>query len=293
MTDFSGILDLTFAVLRCSSPLVFAALAGLYSERSGVIQISLEGFMLAGAFSAASFASLLGSGAHGMILASVTGLFCAVFYGFLVITLKVDQIIAGTVINMLAWGGIPIISKGVFGSSASTPVLDIAERLPSWFPVIFALTIALLTVSLFKRTALGLWLSFAGEKPEALKSVGVSVVRLRWFAVCISGVLAAIGGAALSVSLSSSYTRNMTAGRGFMALAALILGKWRPKETLLACLFFGASDVLQMRLQGVSLPVLGVIPNQLIQVLPYAFTLFLLTGIVGRSQAPAKLGQPL
>jgi simple sugar transport system permease protein len=292
MSDFFNFLDLMVSVLRCSSPLLLAALAGLYSERSGVIQISLEGFMLAGAFSAASFASFIGSGAYGMVFASLVGLVCALCYGLLVIGLKVDQIIAGTVINMLAWGGIPIISKVVFGSSASTPALDISVRLPSWFPIVLALIAFALTTFLFRRTALGLWLTFAGENPGALQSVGVSVFRIRWFAVCTSGVLAALGGAALSVCLSSSYTRNMTAGRGFMALAALILGKWRPVEAFFACLLFGASDVLQMRLQGASLPIFGALPNQLVQVLPYALTLLLLTGMIGRSSAPAKLGQP-
>jgi simple sugar transport system permease protein len=206
--------------------------------------------------------------------------------------LKVDQIIAGTVINMLAWGGIPIISKVLFGSSAATPVLDIGVRLPSWFPIVLAVAVFASTAFLFRRTALGLWLTFAGENPGALQSVGVSVFRIRWFAVCTSGVLAALGGATLSVCLSSSYTRNMTAGRGFMALAALILGKWRPVEAFFACLLFGASDVLQMRLQSASLPIFGYLPNQLVQVLPYAITLLLLTGIAGRSSAPAKLGQP-
>jgi simple sugar transport system permease protein len=228
-----------------------------------------------------------------MIVAGFVGLCCAVFYGVLVISLKVDQIISGTVVNMLAWGGIPIISKGVFGSSASTPVLDISERLPSWVPIFLALVMVSFTVFLFRRTALGLWLTFAGEKPAALQSVGVSVIRLRWLAVCTSGVLAALGGAALSVSLSSSYTRNMTAGRGFMALAALILGKWRPLETFFACLLFGASDVLQMRLQGVALPGVGILPNQLVQIFPYAMTLILITGIIGRSRAPTKLGEPI
>ncbi len=293
MNEFSAFLDLLLSVLRFSAPLLLAALAGLYSERSGVIQISLEGFMLAGAFSAASFASLVGSGAYGLVFAILVGLLCALFYGFLVIGLRVDQIIAGTVINMLAWGGIPVISKAVFGSSASTPSLDISVRLPSWFPIVLALGAIVFTTFLVRRTALGLWLTFAGENPDALQSVGVSVFRIRWFAVCASGVLAAMGGAALSVCLSSSYTRNMTAGRGFMALAALILGKWRPIETVFACLLFGASDVLQMRLQGASLPIFGALPNQLVQVLPYALTLFLLTGIIGRSSAPAKLGQPL
>jgi general nucleoside transport system permease protein len=290
--DLSNSAELLLSVLRFSAPLILAAMAGLYSERSGVIQISLEGFMLFGAFSAATVAHFSGHGFLGLGAALLFGLVAGAFYGFLVIHLKADQIVSGTIINMLAWGGIPVISKSLFDSTASTPALDLSQRLPSWIPIILAVTIVLLTFGLLRKTPFGLWLTVAGENPEALSAVGINPRHVRWFAVMVSGAIAGLGGAVLSVCLSSSYSRNMTAGRGFMALAALILGKWKPIPALIGCLLFGVCELLQLKLQGVVWPYIGEVPVQIVQITPYVLTLLLLAGVVGESRAPSKLGTP-
>jgi simple sugar transport system permease protein len=255
-----------------------------------VIQIALEGFMLFGAFTAATVAHFTGNGFAGLGAAAAFGVVAGSIYGFLVIKLKADQIVAGTVVNMLAWGGIPVVCKSLFDSTSTTPALDLTARLPSWIPIVLATITVALTFGLIKKTAFGLWLTMAGEKPEALRSVGVSPMLVRWAAVMTAGALAGLGGSVLSVCLSSSYTRNMTAGRGFMALAALILGKWRPIPAFLGCLLFGVCEVLQLKLQGVELPAIGAVPVQIVQIIPYLLTLLLLAGVVGESRAPAKLG---
>jgi ABC-type uncharacterized transport system permease subunit len=283
--------DLLLSVGRFAAPLILAAMAGLYSERSGIIQIALEGFMLIGAFAAATAAYLTGQGSVGMLAAIACGVFAGTIYGGLTIRLKADQIVAGTVINMLAWGGIPVISKIIFDSTAGTPALPMEARLGDWMPIVFGVTAVGLTWGLLTKTAFGLWLTVAGEKPKALAAVGIKPTVMRWYAVAIAGGLAGIGGAVLSICLSSSYTRNMAAGRGFMALAALILGKWRPIPTLMGCLLFGVCEVLQLKLQNTVWPGIGEVPVQLVQVAPYVLTLLLLAGVVGESRAPAALGQ--
>ena len=288
--DTMNWIELLLSVFRFAAPLILAAMAGLYSERSGVIQIALEGFMLFGAFTAATVAHFTGNGFIGLGAAAAFGVVAGSIYGFLVIKLRADQIVAGTVVNMLAWGGIPVVCKSLFDSTASTPALELTARLPSWIPIVLATIAVALTYGLIKKTAFGLWLTMAGEKPEALRSVGVSPMLVRWTAVMTAGALAGLGGAVLSVCLSSSYTRNMTAGRGFMALAALILGKWRPIPAFLGCLLFGVCEVLQLRLQGVEIPAIGAVPVQIVQIIPYLLTLLLLAGVVGESRAPAKLG---
>jgi simple sugar transport system permease protein len=288
--EFAAFSEFFLSVLRSSSPLFLAAAGALFCERSGVVQIALEGLMLVGAFTAAAVATGMGGGA-GLFTAGIVGLVVAFLYAYLVIRLKVDQIIAGTVINMLAWGGLPIICKALFDSSAGTPQLGIVLRLSSAVPIILAFLVVSLGWFVFSKTSFGLWVTFAGEKPEALKAAGLNPENIRYCAILIGGFLAGIAGGCLSVCLSSSYTRNMTAGRGFMALAALILGKWKPVPVFLSCMLFGFCDVLQMNLQGVPLPIIGVVPNQIIQLTPYIITLILLVGMIGENQAPSKLGR--
>ena len=284
--------ELLLSVFRFASPLILAAIAGLYSERSGVIQIALEGFMLFGAFTAATMAHYSGNGLVGLGSAAAIGVMIGLFYGLMVISYKADQIVAGTVVNMLAWGGIPVICKSLFDATSTTPPLDFGARLPSWIPIILAVAAVAATYGLIRKTPFGLWLTVAGEKPEALRSVGVNPRTIRWIALMFAGAFAGLGGAVLSVCLSSSFTRNMTAGRGFMALAALILGKWRPIPAFLGCLLFGVCEVLQLKLQGVALPVIGNVPGQIVQIVPYGLTLLLLAGLVGESRAPSRLGDP-
>ncbi len=277
--------------LRVSTPLLFAALGGMVSERSGVVNIALEGMMLVGALAASAIAFSMHSPGLGIIGAVGAGILLAAFYAFFVIELRADQIVAGTAINMFAAGVTPFILKILYGSSTSSPSIPLEFRLQS-APVWGAWILVFLSWVMMNYTPLGLWVQFAGEHPEALDSAGIGVKRVRWIAVLTSGGLAALGGASLSIFLASSFTRNMTAGRGFMALAALIFGKWKPIPTALACLLFGFTDALQIRLQGIVLWGTEPVPVQFIQILPYLVTVFVLAGFVGHARAPRALGVP-
>ena len=287
----SSVILLVISTFRVSTPLLFAALGGLISERSGVVNIALEGMMLLGAFTAAAVTYATHSLTLGALAAVGSGIVLAGFYALFVIELRADQIVAGTAINLLAAGSTPFFCKILYGSSTSTPSLPLSLRF-QFLPVWVACGCVFLTWAWLKYTPSGLWVLFAGEHPEALSSAGVSVKRTRWFAVLLSGVLSALGGASLSTCLASSFSRNMTAGRGFMALAALIFGKWKPIPAALACLLFGFADSLQIRLQGVILWGNDPVPVQFIQILPYLVTVFVLAGVVGKSRAPKALGLP-
>jgi simple sugar transport system permease protein len=283
--------QLLSSTLRLSTPLIFAALGGLLSERSGVINIALEGLMLVGAFGAAAGTALTHSPWLGLGCGLAAGVALAALYALFVIRFRANQIVAGTAINLLALGLTPFLCKLLYGVTGSTPAIPIHERFHS-APLWLSWVAVLLCWLALKHTPAGLWLSFAGEHPDALHAAGVRVNRVRWLAVLLSGALAGMGGASLSIFLSSSFSRNMTAGRGFMALAALIFGKWRPLPAALACLLFGFTEALQMRLQGVPLWGGKPIPVQFIQILPYVATVLVLAGIVGRSRAPNALGTP-
>jgi simple sugar transport system permease protein len=192
---------------------------------------------------------------------------------------------------MLAAGLTPFLTKIIYNSSTASPNLPFDVRFhsaPIW--IVWVCVIAAWYV--MQYAPLGLWIRFAGENPEALDAAGVSVKKIRWVSVLLSGCLAGLGGATLSIFLSSSFSRNMSAGRGFMALAAMIFGKWKPIPTAIACLFFGFSDVMQIRLQGMTLMGSYLVPVQLIQILPYLVTLLVLAGFVGTARAPKSLGLP-
>jgi ABC-type uncharacterized transport system permease subunit len=282
-------LSFILSVLRVSTPLIFAAQAGLLSEKSGVVQIGLEGFMLAGAFSGAVFAHLTHSSYLGFLMAFVCGACASLLFSLLVVRLKTDAIVAGTGFNFLMAGLIPFLTKFLFNSTGSTPPIPIELRL-SYEVTVFAFAVVIGIYFLISKTRWGYWIQFAGEYPDGLTACGVSVDKVRWISVFLCGGLAALGGASLSLFLSSAYSPLMTGGRGFIALSALILGKWKPLPTLMGCLVFGVFDALQIRLQGV--PINGfTIPVQWIQILPYVLTIVLLAGFFGRSQAPAYLGK--
>jgi len=283
------ILDILSSTLRVSTPLIFAALGGLMSERAGVINIALEGMMLIGAFAAAAVALSTHSPGLGLLGAMVAGAMLALIYGVFVIRLRSNQIVAGTAINMLAAGACPFLAKILYNVTGSSPALALDSRFQI-FPIYLCWILVLAIYAWLKHTPSGVWLRFAGEHPEALESAGIRVNRVRWAGVTISGVLAGMGGASLSIFLSSSYSRNMTAGRGFMALSALIFGKWMPIPTAMACLLFGFADALQIRLQGVVLWGTDPVPVQFIQIIPYVVTILVLAGFVGKSRAPKNLG---
>jgi ABC-type uncharacterized transport system permease subunit len=277
------------STLRVSTPLLFAALGGLVSERAGVINIALEGMMLVGAFAGAVVALRSHSPWAGAGAAAAAGTALAALYGVCVIGLRANQIVAGAAINMMAAGTVPFASKLLFDSTGSTPALAMEQRFES-APVWMAWGLVAALAWTLRHLPIGMWIRFAGEHPKALDSAGIRVNRVRWFAVLLSGALAGLGGASLSIFLSSSFSRNMTAGRGFMALAAMIFGKWKPIPTAVACLLFGLADALQIRLQGVALWGEEPVPVQFIQILPYVVTVLVLAGVVGQSRAPKALG---
>ena len=233
-------LSLLFSTIRLATPLVWAAIGGLYSERSGVINIALEGLMLAGAFTAAAVTFYTHSPWIGVGAAAVAAAFFALLLGVVCIRFKANEVVAGTGINILFLGLPAVLSGALFLSSGSTPQIPRDELLPAFGQLSVMSIVAVLLVActqyVLYRTRFGLRLRAVGENPEAADAAGIRVHRLRYAGVILSGVLAGVGGAYLSIGQSSLFTRNMTAGRGFIALAALIFGKWRPVQTMLACL---------------------------------------------------------
>lgn len=303
--------SLVFSTIRLATPLVLAALGGLYSERSGVVNIALEGLMLAGAFTAAAMTFYAGSPWVGLGAAALAGALVAYLIAIVCIRFKANAVVAGTGINILFLGLPAVLSGALFLSSGSTPQIPrenllpaLSGILPGFLPQwrmltdvsvvsLLALIIALVTRYVLYRTPFGLRLRSVGENPEAADAAGVRVDRIRYIAVVLSGILAGMAGAYLSIGQSSLFTRNMTAGRGFIALAALIFGKWRPIQTLLACLLFGFADALTIQMQGVAkLPSGEDIPVQFVQMIPYVVTIVVLAGFIGQSRAPKALGVP-
>jgi ABC-type uncharacterized transport system permease subunit len=277
-------------VLRVSSPLIFAALGGMWCERSGVIQIGLEGLILVGSFFGAVSTLYFSNPYLGFFIAGLAGVLLSVIYGIVVLHYRGNQIVSGTALNLLAMGIPPFFSKIWYDSTGSTPPIPTESQFRV-APLYFMLAAILFSYFVFYSSKFGLRLRFAGEHPKALESAGVSVLVKRWQGVLISGFLAGLAGGTLSIYLSSSFIRNMSAGRGYIALAAVILGKWKPIPTVLACLLFGFTEAIQIRLQGVILWGTEPVPVQWIQILPYVITIVVLAGAVGRSFAPRSLGQ--
>jgi len=284
---------LFWSTVRLATPLVLAALGGLLSERSGVINIALEGMMLAGAFTAAAVTYAAGNPFVGLAAGMAAGLAIAGIHALVSIRYKADQVVTGTAINILMFGMPAFLSGAFFLSSGSTPQIP-KEQLVPRLPIIIAFLIVLPAIwYVMYRTPFGLRLRAVGENPEAADAAGVGVARMRYWGVLLSGVLAGLGGAYLSIGQSSLFTRNMTAGRGFIALAALIFGKWRPVQTMLACLLFGFTEAVSIQMQGVvKLPSGDDIPVQFVQMVPYVLTIVVLAGFIGHSRPPRALGVP-
>jgi simple sugar transport system permease protein len=299
-------LSLLASMIRLSTPLILAALGGMYSERAGIINIALEGIMLSGAFTAAAVTAQIQNPWIGLIAAAVAGLLVSLIHAIASIEFKADQVVVGTAINILFLGIPALVSGALFESTGSTPQLPREQTLPDWnIPVIekipvlsqllsghkpivyLALLMVPVSYYVLFRTRFGLRLRAVGENPEAADTAGVSVARLRYAGVLLSGLLAGLGGAYLSIGQNSLFTRNMTAGRGFIALAALIFGKWHPVGAFLACLLFGLAEAISIRMQGVV-----QIPVQMIQIIPYVLTLVVLAGFIGRAIPPRALGTP-
>lgn len=285
-------------MIRSATPLIFAALGGMFSERSGVINIALEGLMLAGAFTAAVVTYELQNPYIGFLSGVAVGGFIALIFAVAVIKFEADQVVTGFAVSLLMLGLPAVISSRIYDSAGSTQQIAKEFLLPDYFNRISLaslLAFALVPVCWYVlyKTPFGLRIRAAGENPEAADAAGVNVIRLRYIAVIISGLLAAAGGAYLSIGQSSLFTRGMTAGRGYIALAALILAKWKPIPVLFACLFFGFTEALSIQMQGViKMPSGEDVPVQFIQMIPYVLTIIVLAGFIGLSRAPKALGIP-
>ena len=305
------------STLRVTTPLLLCALAGLLSERSGVIDIGLEGKMLFAAFAAAAAASVGHSTGLGVAAAIVVACALSLLHGFACVSHKGDQVITGVAINMVAAGLTVVLGIAWFAQGGQTPPVGPEVRLTSlsgayaepvagsWFASVIGhgllshnalvyLTFFLVAAVWFflEHTKPGLRMRAVGENPAMVDAAGVSVPRLRYAALLMNVVLCGLAGSYLTLAQNASFSPNMTAGRGFIALAAMIFGKWRPVPTLLACLLFGFLDAVEIRLQGVALPGIGEVPVQLIQALPYILTVVLLAGFIGQAMAPQALGRP-
>jgi simple sugar transport system permease protein len=301
MDDPLSLLLLTAAAtLRVATPLILCAMGGLFSERSGIIDVGLEGKMLMAAFFAAAVASVTQSAWWGVAAAIAAAEAMALLHGLACITHRGNQVVSGVAINILAAGLTIVWGNAWFQRGGQTPALDGNSRLlPLFFPnagdniLVYA---ALLSVPLawwiITRTRFGLRLRAVGEMPLAVDTAGISVPWLRYRAVLICGLLTGLAGAYIAIAQNAGFSRDMTAGQGFIALAAVIFGKWRPFPALGACLIFGLLDALAIRLQGVRAPLIGEVPVQLIQALPYLLTVFLLAGFIGRAVAPKAIGVP-
>jgi ABC-type uncharacterized transport system permease subunit len=291
------------AMLRYATPLVFGAMGGMISERSGVTNIGLEGMMLTGAFFGIWAADKTNSWILGLVGAAVAGGLMALIHAFFAINLRADQIVGGTAVNFLALGLTGYLFIDIYGGQGTpTDIPEIPDVhlgfLDSWYfvgPVFGQLnlmiwlaffTVILSSIVLFK-TPLGLRIRAVGEHPRAADTVGISVYGLRYLAVVLSGMLAALGGAYLSIGFLNSFNQNVTAGRGFIALAAVIFGNWRPYGAAAACLLFGFSSALADRL-----PVYSESAAVLFRALPYVITLIAVAGIIGRSIPPAAVSRP-
>jgi len=303
MEDFFGSLGpLLAATIRNATPLVFAALGGMFSERSGVVNIGLEGLMLISAFAGVVGAFLCGSAWIGLLFAVGAGLTFGLVHAVMCVTFEADQIISGTAINLLALGGTGFLMVIVFNQGGTSPDVEkfspVAIPLLSTIPIIgqalfdqsllVYLMYAMVPITFFVlfRTPFGLRLRATGEVPEAVDTAGVSVTRMRYFGVALSGMLAALGGVYLSMGILSSFSEGMTGGRGFIALAALIFGRWHPIGAAGAALLFGFAQALTIRVPP------EAVPNEFIQMIPYILTIVVLAGFGGRAIAPAAVGKP-
>ena len=321
MDEFALTLGTVLAsTLRVATPLILCALAGTLSERSGVIDLGLEGKMLATAFCAAAVAATTGSLVLAVGAALLLGVALSMLHGFACVSHRGDQVVMGMAITMTAAGLTVVLGIAWFKQGGQTPPIPDAVRLDPWFtglgtalakvpgagPVLAGFTghtalvyLALLLVAgvwwLLYRTRLGLRLRATGENPSMVDAAGVSVLGLRYLALAGNGMLAALAGCYLVLALNPQFIPNMTAGRGYMALAAMIFGKWHPLGALAACLLFGFLDAVGIRLQGVAMPSWlggGAVPVQAMQALPYVLTVVLLAGFIGRAYAPKALGTP-
>ena len=299
--DFLFIVDLLASSLRLATPLIFCALAGVLSERAGVIDFGLEGKMLFAAFAAATVGVVTKSWPLAMLAAIAVACALSALHGFACVTYQGNQVITGLAINIIASGLTVVLGIAWFKQGGQTPQVPDAVRFKEMFNVpllgqnalvYVALALVFAVWWLLFRTRFGLRLRAVGENPAMVDAAGVSVAGTRYLALMGNGALCGLAGCYLVLAQNASFAPHMTAGRGFMALAAMIFGKWHPVGALWACLLFGFLDALAIRLQGTKLPGIGEIPVQFIQALPYLMTVILLAGFIGKAVAPRALGSP-
>ncbi|MGF7158859.1 simple sugar transport system permease protein [Rhodoligotrophos appendicifer] len=301
--DIISVVQFLSSALRLSMPLIFAALAGVLSERSGVFNVGLEGFILMGAFGAALGTFHTGSPFIGVLVGMALGLLLALPMATMSISLGVNQIVAGVAINLFALGITAFLARIAIGASANTQLLPgfrpiaipILSGIPVIGPVLFNqdllvyamyLLVPILYVLIY-RTPLGLSIRAVGHNPRACDTAGVPVVSLRYGCVLVSGALAAMGGVYLVLSQVFVFSEHMSAGKGFIALAAVILGRWNPVGALLACLLFGIFDAFQLRLQFQN----PEVPYQIFSTLPYVVSIIALVLVAGRNVSPQAVGK--
>lgn len=304
--------------LMYSTPLIFTALGAIYAENSGVVNIGLEGMMVTGAFVGAAVGFNVGNPWIAFICAGLAGGAFGLLHAFASIKYKADQVVSGIAINFLAPGLMLFISRIIFEGATQTPSIDLNHKLPRPLNFIFqplleanpdssilaalntvfnqyasvyvAFILVFLTWYILYKTKAGLRIRAVGEHPAAADTVGVNVYRIRYICTTLSGVLAGFGGASLSLAIVSSFRPGLVSGHGFIALAAMIFGKWRPKETMMACLLFGATNALRFFLGGLDLGF--EIPVDILSMMPYVITIIVLVLFVGRSAGPAASGKP-
>ncbi|MEZ5796087.1 MAG: ABC transporter permease [Paracoccaceae bacterium] len=316
--DYATLLQMLDSTLRLATPLMLACIAGLYSERSGIFDIGLEGKMLAAAMCAGAVAALTGSAWIGLLAGICGSLLFAAVHGITAITFRGNQLISGVALNFLAQGLTVLVAQRLFGQGSRTPPLsgaarfepiilpfaDAAQSVPvigpfyaevisgHSMPVYAAFGVVALTWWVLYRTRFGLRLRAVGENPAAVDTAGVSVAGLRFAAVAITGVLCGIAGAYMSTALQAGFGKDMTAGRGYIALAALIFAKWRPIQAMWACLLFGFFQALANRPDVVEAVVRVKVPVPFLTALPYVLTVFVLAGFVGKAIPPRAGGEP-
>ncbi|MDZ7823935.1 MAG: ABC transporter permease [Ahrensia sp.] len=318
MDIFTTIIQVLDSTIRLSVPLLLGCLAGLYSERAGVFDIGLEGKMLAAAFAGGAAAAVYGSAWIGLLAAIMISVALSIVHGFASITHRGNQIVAGVAINFIAAGSTIILGQAWFAQGGRTPSLtnenrfnpielpfaDVLKDVPLLGPVYaellsghsilvyMAFALVPLTWWVLFRTRFGLRLRAVGENPAAVDTAGISVVWLRYRAVICCGILCGLAGAYLSVAQNAGFVKDMTAGKGFIALAALIFAKWKPLNAMYACLLFGFLDAVAIRFSGIKIPGLFEVPAQFMQALPYVLTVILLAGFIGKAIPPKAGGQP-
>ncbi|MFO7247772.1 MAG: ABC transporter permease [Bacillota bacterium] len=307
--------DIVHNTLVFSTALILAAVGGVFSERSGVVNIALEGLMIVGAFSGAVTAIFLGEVAGwgdgapyvALAVAALAGMLFAVLHAVATVTFRADQVVSGVALNFLAFGFTIFMVKLFFDGAAQTTTIQhpLSEwRIPvlSEIPVLgralfvaypttyLAFLVVAVAYYVLWKTPFGLRLRAVGEHPRAADTLGINVQRIRYLAVLISGALAGLGGASVALTTTSNFSHSTIAGQGFIALAAMIFGKWHPVGAMLAALFFGLTQAARTIIQVFGLA--KVVPVDLINLLPYVVTILVLAGVVGRAEAPAALGRP-